>query len=69
MSITALGLRRARFGIIPLYMSTLVWTTPTYDCSSLQAFAVTTMTLEPAEADKSKTGETLCYHELTSWDE
>lgn len=51
---TASGLRRARCGMIPLYMSTLVWTTLAYDCSLLQALAVTTTTLEPDEADKSK---------------
>lgn len=53
MIIMALGLRRARVGMIPLYRSTLVWTTLTYDCSLLHALEVTTMTLEPAEADKS----------------
>lgn len=57
MSIIALGLRRARFGMIPLYKSTFVWTTLTYDCSLLHAFAVTTTTLEPAEADKSNEEE------------
>lgn len=57
MSITALELRCASFGTIPLYKSTFVWTTLAYDCSLLHAFAVTTTTLEPAEADKSKTGD------------
>lgn len=52
--ITALGLRRARPGTIPLYRSTLVCTTLTYDCSPLHALAVTTTTLEPAEADRSE---------------
>lgn len=59
ISITALGLRRARLGIIPLYKSTLVCTTVTYDCSLLHAFAVTTTTLEPAEAEISSTAETM----------
>lgn len=57
MIITASGLRCARFGMSPLYKSTLVWTTLTYDCSLLHALAVTTMTLEPAEADKSNKEE------------
>lgn len=57
MIIMALGLRRARVGMIPLYRSTLVWTTLTYDCSLLHALEVTTMTLEPAEADKSNKEE------------
>lgn len=59
ISITALGLRRARLGIIPLYKSTLVCTTVTYDCSLLHAFAVTTTTLEPAEAEISSTATTM----------
>lgn len=53
----ALGLRCATVGMMLLYRSTLVWTTLAYDCSLLQAFAVTTTTLEPAEADRSDRGE------------
>lgn len=70
MTITASGLRRARCGMIPLYMSTLVWTTLTYDCSLLHALAVTTMTLEPAEAAKSRGGRTtgqICPATATAW--
>ena len=53
MSITAWGQWRASAGMIPRYMSTLVCTTPSYDCSLLHALAVTTTTADPADADRS----------------